>query len=118
MDRCLYLVIRLVVFRVTSLIIMVCMREITSVSIVGLVFAKISHHIWSIPTLEMLPNQEAFMMNAYGKLHLGFYFKGEADPSSAYGETHGHEKGWGLQQQLNPYVEEVKKSCSWSWKIK
>ncbi|KAK8635930.1 hypothetical protein V6N13_004642 [Hibiscus sabdariffa] len=54
-------------------------------------------------------NREAFMMNADGKLHLGFDSKGEADPFSAYGETHGHERGWGLQHQLNP--------CSWSWKI-
>ncbi|KAG4197158.1 hypothetical protein ERO13_A05G005800v2 [Gossypium hirsutum] len=57
----------------------------------------------SCAAAECPPNQEAFMMHADGKLHLGFYSKDQTDPSSAHGETHGF-----LQHQLNPCVEEAR----------
>ncbi|XP_039024261.1 uncharacterized protein LOC120157071 [Hibiscus syriacus] len=60
------------------------------------------------PGAECPSNREAFMVNADGKLPLGFYSKDQVDPSSAHGETHGHERGWDLQHQLNPCVEEVR----------
>ncbi|XP_022732489.1 uncharacterized protein LOC111286662 [Durio zibethinus] len=60
------------------------------------------------PCAECPPTREAFMLNADGKLHLGFYSKDQTDPHSAYGETHGHERGWILQHQLNPRVEEAR----------
>ena len=48
------------------------------------------------------------MLNADGKLHHGFYSKDQTDPHSAYSETHSHERGWVLQHQLNPRVEEAR----------
>ncbi|KAK8661057.1 hypothetical protein V6N13_051959 [Hibiscus sabdariffa] len=58
--------------------------------------------------VECSPNHEAFMLNADGKLQHGFYPKDHADSSSAYGETHSHERGRVSQNQLNPCVEEVR----------
>ncbi|XVE98732.1 hypothetical protein REPUB_Repub03eG0133600 [Reevesia pubescens] len=57
---------------------------------------------------ECPPNREAYMLNADGKLHHGFYSKDQTDPRSAYGEMHNHERGWVLQHQLNPRVEEAR----------
>ncbi|XP_039019010.1 uncharacterized protein LOC120150400 isoform X2 [Hibiscus syriacus] len=58
--------------------------------------------------MECPPNHEAFILNADGKLQHGFYPKDHTDSSSAYGETHSHERGRVLQNQLNPRVEEVR----------
>ncbi|KAH1107828.1 hypothetical protein J1N35_011596 [Gossypium stocksii] len=60
------------------------------------------------PCPECPPNHEAFMLNADGKLQHGFYSKDHTDPRSAYGETHGHDRGRVLQNQLNPCVEEAR----------
>ncbi|WRX34208.1 PB1 domain - like 10 [Theobroma cacao] len=60
------------------------------------------------PCAECPPNREAFLLNADGKLHHGFYSKDQSDPRSAYGETNSHERGWVLQHQLNPRVEEAR----------
>ncbi|XVF34254.1 hypothetical protein REPUB_Repub18cG0043600 [Reevesia pubescens] len=60
------------------------------------------------PCAECPPNREAFMLNADGKLHHGFYSKDQTDPRSAYGETHSNERGWVLQHQLNPRVDEAR----------
>ncbi|XWS28073.1 hypothetical protein CRYUN_Cryun25bG0034400 [Craigia yunnanensis] len=60
------------------------------------------------PCSECPPNREAFMLNADRKLHRGFYSKDQTDPRSAYGETHSHERGWVLQHQLNPCVDEAR----------
>ncbi|XWS52178.1 hypothetical protein CRYUN_Cryun11dG0044600 [Craigia yunnanensis] len=60
------------------------------------------------PCAECPPNLEAFMLNADGKLHPGFYSKDQTDPRSAYGEIQSHERGWVLQHQLNPRVDEVR----------
>ncbi|XP_022753369.1 uncharacterized protein LOC111301727 isoform X2 [Durio zibethinus] len=58
------------------------------------------------PCADCPPNREAFMLNADGKLHHGFYSRDQTDPHSAYGES--HERGWVLQHQLNPRVDEVR----------
>ncbi|XVE80017.1 hypothetical protein DITRI_Ditri14bG0104900 [Diplodiscus trichospermus] len=60
------------------------------------------------PCAECPPNREALMLNADGKLHHGFYFKDQTEPRSAYGETHSHERGWVLQHQPNPRVDEAR----------
>ncbi|TYH57675.1 hypothetical protein ES332_D08G105900v1 [Gossypium tomentosum] len=60
------------------------------------------------PCPECPPNHEAFMLNADGKLQHGFYSKDHTDPRSAYGETHSHDRGRVLQNQLNPCVEEAR----------
>ncbi|OMO91503.1 Phox/Bem1p [Corchorus capsularis] len=57
---------------------------------------------------ECPPNREAFLLNADGKLHPGFYSKDHTDPRSAYSETNSHERGWVLQHQLNPRAEEAR----------
>ncbi|XP_039039569.1 uncharacterized protein LOC120177511 isoform X2 [Hibiscus syriacus] len=58
--------------------------------------------------VECPPNHEAFKLNSDGKLQHGFYPKDHTDSSSAYGETHGHERGRVLKNQLNPGVEDVR----------
>ncbi|XP_039051277.1 uncharacterized protein LOC120192598 isoform X1 [Hibiscus syriacus] len=51
---------------------------------------------------ECPPNQEAFMLNADGKLHH------VTDPISPYGEAQNYERGMVLQHQLKPRLEELR----------
>ncbi|XVF70054.1 hypothetical protein PTKIN_Ptkin11bG0130500 [Pterospermum kingtungense] len=60
------------------------------------------------PCAECPLTRETFMLNADGKLPLGFYSKDQTDPHSTYGETHGHERGWVLQHQLNPRADDAR----------
>ncbi|TXG61012.1 hypothetical protein EZV62_012375 [Acer yangbiense] len=61
---------------------------------------------------ECLPNRENFMLNAEAKLPHGMYHKDQNDIRPVYNETHSHERGWVLQHQLNPRVEEARTHIS------
>ncbi|KAL5773117.1 hypothetical protein ACOSQ2_013041 [Xanthoceras sorbifolium] len=61
---------------------------------------------------ECLPNRENFMLNAEAKLPHGMYHKDQNDTRPVYNETQSHDRGWVLQHQLNPRVEETRTHIS------
>ncbi|KAL9442453.1 hypothetical protein AB3S75_020877 [Citrus x aurantiifolia] len=59
---------------------------------------------------ECRPNRENLVLNAEAKLP-GLYPK-DNDSRSVYNESHCHERGWVLQHQLNPRIEEARTHMS------
>lgn len=55
---------------------------------------------------ECHPNREAFVLNEDAKFHHGFYPREQNDARPIYNETHNQERGWILQPQSNPRVDE------------
>lgn len=64
------------------------------------------------PCAECPPNRETYMPNPEAKFHHPFYTREQNDPRSLYNDTNTHERGWMLQNQLNPRVDEPRQHNS------